>query len=53
VEFRGDDFGRNAAALIEMTGRDDDLTRTKGNTIATPFASLGVDDYIQNLVPFD
>jgi hypothetical protein len=53
VNFTGDHFGWDAAALIDMLGLDDDFTGTNRDTIATPLAALGVDNNIQNLVSFD
>ena len=48
-----DDFGRNAAALVNVSTQDNYLFGTNRDTIATPLAALGVDDNIQNLVSFD
>ena len=47
-----DDFGRNAAALVNVSTQDNYLFGTNRDTIAAPFTSLGIDDSIQYLIPF-
>ncbi len=53
MRFTREDFGRDAATLINMIRLDDDFAGANRDTVATPFASLGVDDYDQYLILFD